>query len=178
MPITYVNRKGPTSWEYTWLGSPPYTVYLEGLLRLNATTATTLIVQGQTTTASTKTPPAIELRDADSTGTAESVKYSPRMRIQWRGQADAALYQIQQYADSAWTTKQVIVESGSGYYNFTATPLVDGTTAQWRVVPQDSRGYEGAAITISQVMVCNPPPPDVVFTYSGASTKTITVSAA
>lgn len=176
--ITTITRKGPTSWEYQWTGTSPYDAYIQGAIVLSQTTATSLVVQGNSTAASTHTPPAVELRDANSTGTAESITYSPRLRFQWRGQSDASFYQVQRYVDSAWTTQQIVVEDGSGYYKYITIPLSDGATEQWRVVPTDARGYEGGSITIQQIIVCNPDPPDVVFTYSGAGTKTITVSAA
>lgn len=175
--ITTITRKGPTSWEYQWTGTGPYDAYIDGAKRLDQSTATSLIVQGDSATASTSTPPAVELRDITSTGSPQSVVYSPRRRIQWRGQSDAALYLIQRYVDAAWATQQVVQEDGRGYYTYTTIPLTDGTTEQWRIVPRDSRGYEGGTITITETIVANPPPPNVTLTYSGASTKTITVAA-
>lgn len=170
--ITAITRKGPKSWLYEWSGTAPFDVYIDGAKRLDQSTLTQLIVSGDSAT----TPPAMELRDATSTGTAQSVQYSPLMRLQWRGQADAALYKVQRYVSATWTTQQIVREDGRGYYTFTTVALTDGTAEQWRIVPQDARGYTGAAIIITETLVCNPAPPNVTITYTEGTT-TLTVAA-
>lgn len=165
-------RLGTYAVRYTWSGTAPYAVWVNGEKLLNQTTLTEAIVQfpGESV------PHACEVRDANDSGSAESVVYSPRLRIQWRGQNDAEYYKVQTYTGGAWATQQVVREDGSGYYQFSTVAQTDGATVQWRVVPVDERGYSGAAIDFSQFVVRNPAPPDVTMTYA-AGTGLLTVAA-
>ena len=174
MPLLPTAEKlGAYSVRYTWAGTSPFDVYVNGERVLNQTTDTTLVVQYP----SEATPHACEVRDANDTGTAASVEYSPRLRLQWRGQADAQFYHIQKYVASVWTTQQIASETGKGYYNYTTTAQADDTTVQWRVMPQDSRGYQGTPVDFSFFVVRNPAPPAVAYSYA-AGTGLLTVSAA
>lgn len=174
MPLTPTcQRMGNTSWKYEWAGTAPYDVYKDGMLVLDQSDLVSLVVNGS----NRHTPPAIEIFDADDTTTPQSVLYSPRMRMQWRGQADADLYIIQEYVSAAWTDRQKVRENGQGYYNFTTTPLPDGSAAQWRVLAQDARGHRSDAINFTVTICRNPAPPAVAFAYD-EDTTTLTVSAA
>jgi hypothetical protein len=171
--ITNIQRIGPRSWRYTWSGTAPFDVWQDGAKVLVQTALLTYIVQGE----NNHTPPALEIRDADDTGLPDSVTYSPIMKLQWRGQADASLYIVQKYIDAAWTTQIAVRETGRGYYTFLTLPQDDGVLSQWRVIPQDERGYQGAAVTFSQTIIRNPPPPTVLYAYD-EDTPALTVSTA
>jgi hypothetical protein len=171
--ITTIQRIGPRAWRYTWSGTAPFDVWIDGAKVLDQTTLLTYIAQGD----NSHTPPALEIRDAADTGLPQSVTYSPIMRFQWRGQTDASLYIVQQYIGSTWTTQNAVRETGRGYYTYSTLAQDDGTLSQWRILPQDSRGYRGAAVTFSQTIIRNPPPPTVLYAYDEGTT-TLTVSAA
>lgn len=161
----------PNAIRYTWTGTAPYDVWQEGALVLSGTTLTEYIAQ--TTDGSTNPLPAIEVRDADDTGTAQNKAYSPRVRMQWRGQADAAVYIIQQYTGGEWVSRATVNEDRTGYYAFETTAHDDGDSAQWRVVPQDSGGYEGEPLGFTFAVVCNPMPPAVEYSYSSGTGLTV-----
>ena len=166
-------RLGQYSVQYTWSGTSPYYVYQDGQLVLDATTATTYTAQ--TTDGTTNPLPAIEVHDSATAATIQSSVYSPLVRIQWRGQTDASYYLIEQYIDSEWTAMGRVRESGAGYYAYTTTAQEDGATVQLRVTPVDTRGYEGLATTFTHVVVCNPAPYPVTYSYN-AGTGNVTVA--
>jgi len=174
MPLTpQAERLGLYSTRYTWSGNAPYRVWVEGELRLDQSDATELIVQYP----GAAMPQAIEVLDSNDTDPAESEAYSPRLRLQWRGQADAAAYLVQRLAGSEWETRTPVGESGLGYYRYITVPEIDGTEVQWRIVAQDSQGYQGAVLRHTQTVVCNPLPPAFEDSYD-AGTGLLTVEAA
>ena len=175
MPLTpTATRTGANSVKYTWSGTAPYDVWQDGIKVLDQTTLTQYIAQ--TLDGSTNPLPAIEVLDDTDTTTAQSYRFSPRVTFQWRGQADALVYLIQEYVDAEWTTRAAAVETGDGYYQFTTAALDDVTTATWRVRPQDANGYSGDPVTLTHFMVRNPAPPAVSYSYS-SGTGNLTVSA-
>lgn len=174
MPIIpTAERLGRYSTRYTWSGDAPFRVWVNGELRLNLTDDTELIVQypGEAT------PHAIEVLDDNDTDPAESQAHSPRLRIQWRGQADASAYLVQRWDGSDWETRTPIGENGGGYYRYLTVPEVDGTEVQWRIVAQDAQGYQGAVLRHTQTVVCNPLPPSFADSYD-SGTGLLTVEAA
>lgn len=172
MPVTpTATRIAPSAVRYTWTGTAPYDVWLEGRRVLQQTSLTEYVAQ--TTDGSTNPLPAVEIFDDTDTGTPENQAYSPRVRMQWRGQADAALYIIEEYVDAAWTARATVVEDGRGYYGFEGRAHEDGDSVQWRVVPQDSGGYQGDPLAFTFSVVCNPRPPAVAYTYDSGTGLTV-----
>jgi hypothetical protein len=158
--------------RYTWAGTAPYDVWLNGALRLSSSTETTLVVDFPNET----TPPAIEVRDATDTGEALSLKHSPRLRLQWRGARDALLYRIERWSGTAWVVKQIANETAQGYYSFLTLPEEDGATVQYQIVAVDGRDHEGEVIQHTQTMACVPSPPAVEYSYDDG-TGLLTVAA-
>ena len=176
MPIIpTATRAGSYSVRYDWTGTAPFDVWLDGVKVLDGTELLTYTAQN--IDASTNPLPAVEITDATDTETAQSEQYSPRVRMQWRGQSDADYYVVEQNIDAAWTALAMVRENGSGYYNFESTAQTDDTTAEFRVIPYDSRGYDGLPLYITHSVICNPAPPAVSYTYS-AGTGDLTVAGA
>ena len=171
--VTTAEQIASTTVRYTWSGTAPFDVWLNGECLLRQTTATSFIVEYDGESAE----PWIEVLDATDTEPAQSEVYRPRMRLQWRGQTDAAHYAVQRYNPDTdeWDDAQFIAELGRGYCWTKTPPEADGTTAQWRVVAQDSRGYESPVVVESRVIVCNPRTPVVVGTYD-ADTGELTIA--
>jgi hypothetical protein len=175
MPLTpTATRTGTYAVRYDWTGTAPFDVWQDGIRVLSGTTLTTYTAQ---TTDGTSNPlPAVEITDVTDTALAESERFSPRVKFQWRGQSDASYYRIQQYLDSEWTSIGMVKENGTGYYSWESTAQTDGSSAQFRVVPYDTRGYDGLPLTITHAVVCNPAPPAVSYSYS-AGTGLLTIAA-
>ncbi len=174
MPLIPTAEKlGRYSVRYTWSGDAPFRVWVNGALRLVQTDDTELIVQfpGEAM------PHAIEVLDVNDTDPAESEAHNPCLRLQWRGQVDASAYLVQRWNGSEWETRTPISENRAGYYRYLTVAEVDGTEAQWRVVAQDSQGYEGQVIRHNQTVVCNPLPPAFAAAYD-SGTGMLTVEAA
>ena len=174
MPITPTAiRTGSYSVKYDWSGTAPYDVWQDGVKVRNQTTSTTYTAQ--TTNGTTNPLPAIEITDSTDTDPAQSIQYSPLVKFQWRGQADASYYVVEQYIDSEWTALAMIKENGTGYYSYESTHQTDGITAEFRVLPTDSRAYQGLPLPITHTVVRNPVPPAVAYSYS-AGTGLLTMS--
>lgn len=172
MPLTpTATRIAPSAVRYEWAGTAPFDVWLDGRKVMDQTSLTQYIAQ--TTDGTTNPLPAVEVHDATDTGTPQNQKYSPRVRIQWRGQADASIYLIQEYADAQWNTRTTALEDGRGYYSVETPRQADGDTIEWRVVPQDSGGYQGAPMEFTMMVVCNPYPPAVTYTYDSGTGLTV-----
>lgn len=164
MPLTpQAVRTGTFSVRYYWSGVAPYDVWLDGVKVLAGSTLTNYAAQ--TTDGTTNPLPAIEVLDSTDTITAESKQYSPLVYFQWRGQSDASYYQVQQNIDAAWTPMAMIKEDGGGYYNFESTAQTDGIDAEFRVVPFDTRGYQGLPLPVTHRVTRNPAPPAVAYSY-------------
>lgn len=175
MPVTpTATRTGSYAVRYEWMGTAPFDVWRDGRIVLEQTTATTYTAQ--TTDGTTAPLPAIEILDDTDTTIAQSRQYSPVVRFQWRGQSDASYYKIQQYVDSEWTAIGMVRESGAGYYSWASQPQTDGESVEFRVVPYDTRGYDGLPLPVTHTVVCNPSPPDVSYTYN-AGTGLLTIAA-
>jgi hypothetical protein len=170
IPVT-AERIAPNAIRYEWTGTAPYVVWERGSVVLNESSLTEYVAQNLDGT--TNPLPAIEVLDSTDTVAAQNQNYSPRVRMQWRGQADAELYLIQEYVDSTWTTRDAVIESGAGYYGYETDPYDHGDAPQWRILPQDSGQYQGTPISFTFNIVCNPLPPAVAYTYDSGTGLTV-----
>lgn len=157
--------------RYTWSGTAPYDVWLNGQRMAYQSTATVFVVEHY----GEDVAPWIEVLDATDTDPAQSLANSPRLRLQWRGQTDANVYLIQRWDGTEWETKAIRREDGTGYFSHWTTPELHGTTARWRVIAQDARGYESEMIAWTQLVVCNPKAPAVTGSVAAGD---LTVEAA
>jgi len=171
VPIAEI--QGPYAVRYTWSGMAPFDVWMHGEKVIDQSDSAMFVAESPLSPGHA----AIEVRDADSIGEPESLQFSPRLRLQWRGQRDAAYYLIQRYDGSAWETRQIAVETGRGYYRFSTTAEADGATVQWRVVAEDAEGNQGEVAGLTRMVVCNPVAAAVVGTYDDG-TGDLTIAAA
>jgi hypothetical protein len=177
-----ISKVGSVEYYAVLSGNDPFDLYVDGVLQSqNMLFADP--VSGHTTNeeywyfnGDAYEPDAAELRDADSTGTAESVLYPPYLILQWRGDDDAESYLIQQYVDSAWSDIANVAEDNKGYYQYQTVALTDATTHQWRVLPVDHYGNEGTPVQFDMFLVRNPDTPSYAVTWD-AGTNEIVVSA-
>ena len=167
--ITSIDFAGSTQWRYTLTGTAPFDIYYDGEL-YDTTSSTNVIIDSNTDDA--EYPPDIEVLDANDSNTPYTISNPPIAKIQWFGNASARLYVIQQYVDAAWTTVSKVLESGlGGYYTYTTTALVDSTTHQFRIYSQDTEGVTSYEVPVNVLIVRNPAPPQLTFTYSAVTNK-------
>lgn len=160
--IPTAEQQGPTSVRYEWTGDAPFNVWMNGDRVLVDSSETHFIAQF----AATEAPYAIEVLDSNDSAPAQSQDHSPRARIQWRGSSDTAYYVIEKYDGVNWNPVQIVIESGRGYYAFTAPPDRDGETVQYRVRGYDESGYVSPVLAFTHHVVCNPQPPTIAFSYA------------
>lgn len=175
MPLTpTAEQVAATTVRYTWSGTAPFDVWLNGARLLTQTTQTAFVVEY----AGEDAEPWIEVLDATDTEPAQSEIYSPVLRLQWRGLADAQGYMVERYNSDTeeWEAVQFVTERGWGYCWTKTLPAPDGTTPLYRVVAQDSRGYESPVVSVSRPIICNPRTPVATGEYD-EGTGEITVDA-
>lgn len=167
MALTYssVVKIGRQSWRYSWAATTaPYRVYLRGAL-----IATTAAVEYDIEEAgATDEPPILEILDATE-GAAETVTYPHHAVLQWRGDETASIYRVQEYIESAWTTRETVLETGVGYYHYTTEQLADVSTHLWRVQAIDDYNNASAALAFSVRIARNPDAPDITVTYDAVN---------
>lgn len=153
-----VTRRDDGGWAFTWSpGTPPYAIWLDGLLIATVSTEAVDVLRPNYATA----PPDIEVVDSASDSQAESELYPPYMLLQWRGVQNAAGYIVEKFNGSAWVAQNTIRETGQGYYSYRTAPLQDEEAAQFRVKAVDLRSNAGTPVTFSFEVVRNPAHPAV-----------------
>lgn len=152
-----------TTVRYTWSGEAPYDVWLNGARVLRQTNQTAFVVEYNGEGAE----PWIEVLDANDSEPAQSELYSPILRIQWRGRADATGYTLERFNvdTEAWEPVQFLVEAGRGYCWTKTLAEIDGIEPEYRVVARDARDYESPVVEVTRRIVCNPRTPVVAGTY-------------
>jgi hypothetical protein len=137
---------------------------VDGVLAATVTTATvTLNLTGYD-----DYPPPAEVLDATMDDEySEGVSYPPYVIIQWVGVAEASRYLVQRY-DGSWTQVDSVVHSAVQYYQYRTSKIENDEAAQWRIVPVDTLGNQGTALSFNFAVIGNPPPPESVSVgYSG-----------
>jgi len=171
--ITAIEKIGYQTWKFTFSGTAPYRVYLDGVLLTDnpmdgdtpdgATTDNDYFIIEHS---DSQEPPAIELLDADDTGTPLTLTHPPFCTLQWRSVDYADRYRVDLYTGGSWVEQAIVIEDGRGYYQYTSDALTDCTTHQYRVVAVDASANESAPISCDILVVRNPPPPSISVSYS------------
>jgi len=160
--VTSIRKVGVISWEYSWSATTaPYRVYHRGRL-IESVTDTEYVIEYPGATAE---PPILEILDANDTGQAGQMQYSPRMTLQWRAVDGAERYRIKRYVDAAWETIAHVYESGAGYYTYQSDVLDDLADELWRVVALDEYDNETDDIEFVVTIVRNPDAPEIAMSY-------------
>ena len=97
--------------------------------------------------------------------------------LTWYAVAGAHRYLVQEDVAGTWTTFKTVLEDGSGYYLVSTRFLEDATVHTFRVLPVGTNENDGTAATLICLMVRNPDPPDVSFSYD-SGTGAVTIAAA
>lgn len=157
-------RQEDGSWAFTWpAGTSPYSVWLDGIR----------VASGLTTESYQHsdpdyidTPPPLEvLEDGD---TAENYLYPPIVRLQWRGDQNAAGYIVEQYISDEWVRVAQVIEDRKGYYLWTSEALTDDAVHQFRVYAVSLQGGETTPISFGIEIARNPAPPSVSYSVDTA----------
>lgn len=160
-------------WMATWssdLVSPTYYVYLDGLLVSTQTTESfTVRVQGE---------PLFVLGVYDDAAEWVDDVFPPAQVLGWLNDDDAAQYRIEEYSGGGWVERDLLQNDGDrAWWTYRTPVLADVTTHQWRVVPIDAAGNEGAPLAFAALMVRHPTAPDVSMAYASGTGK-VTIDAA
>ena len=152
-------------WLFSWTAGPTdiFTVWLNGI-QIDTVTGDEYecklngYVSG---------PPPLEI--VDDADDAENDLYPPFAVLQWREVSGAAAYLIEQYIDSAWTTKKTIMDKSTGYYWYRTAVLTNETEYQFRVSALNKVGNPGTPVAYTFEIEHNPAAPDVAYTIDGSN---------
>ncbi len=103
--------------------------------------------------------------------------YPGVVNLQWYAVETAETYLVQEYVDSAWTTRRAIVSEGEEVFSHALPEQVDGTAIQWRVVPVNAENIEGDPLDIVMTVVCMPSAVETVGTYDADTQQVMLVAA-
>jgi len=127
-------KLSPYLWRYTWTGTAPFRVfdYFQYKYLKTSTTDTQIDILSYYE----NQPPPIQVLDSTE-GSLDGEIYPGKVRVQWRGQANAAYYQVRL---SGLAILNYTHESGRGYYeyNFAYPYLSSLNTVAVEVVAFDS----------------------------------------
>jgi hypothetical protein len=146
------------------LASPTFYVYVNG--ELFATT--------EETTIDIPVPLGriVAVEVFDDAGTAPSAYFPSTVTLRWTGQGNEALFRIEKYEDSTWSTVgQVPARGVLGRWE--SPVLADNTVHQFRVVPVDGTGRDGIPKEFTGLMCRYPDAPRVSVSF-GSGEFTIT----
>lgn len=164
--FTTITQIGASTWRYTWIGVPPFRVYLEGTL---LDTVTDFSYDYEVYGA-TSEPPALEILDAEDV-VADGITNPARLILQWRAVAGANRYLVKEYTGGEWVTRATLAEMRTGYYQFQTEVMADVVAHQWRVTAQDQYANESPALTLTELVVRNPPPPASTMAWNAGTGK-------
>ena len=174
--ITSIQKTSANSWLYTWSGTSPYKIFMNGANILGENDATTTETSMTFLSSDAVEPPAVEIQDATATTTALSLQFSGAVVLQWRGETANVFYKVQKFntAINLWqdvsslNLSLAIRESGQGYYQFVATDEVDDlTTTNFRVTATDNVGNVSFPLEYEFDGVRNPAVPKINSSYDG-----------
>lgn len=104
-----------------------------------------------------------------------SIAFPGHMTLNWLSISGATSYTVQEFVGAAWTTRQTILDDGSGVFTWLTGWLTDVTNHQFQIVPVDGSGTSGTPIGFSAIMVRHPDSPNPGYTYSN-STHQLTIT--
>lgn len=98
-----------------------------------------------------------------------------KFTITWFATPDTDHYRVEEFINAVWVVKAKITDLKEGYFKFKTRFVEDVTIHQFRVIPIGNNGNPGAIRLSSALMVRNPDPPILNFSYSNA-TETLTIT--
>lgn len=151
--------------------SNPYRVFMDGI-EVSRQVTETFDVQSDA-----NFQPVIEV--LDNASDQPTPAFPGYLVLGWKNVAEAAEYRIEKYNGSTWDeVATVAVDETNDWQTFGTGLIDDETTHQYRVIPIDTPGNDGTALSFTVLMVRYPDVPDVDFVYDGSGPKTVTIDAA
>lgn len=168
--ITDVERVGAAEFLYTWTGTPPFTIFVNGRLRFEDYDGNTLVVYSS----DAQEPPWLEIIEGADVSTAYSTLYPTTPRIQWRGHVWASHYVVFK-AGSPDTELARISETGKGVYSYEPEELDYNEDARYLVQVVNYFGATQGSVWFQITNAGTPLPPSISLSYNETA-HTFTVS--
>ena len=150
--IASVQQLQPGRWVYTLAGTPPWRVYVDGLLQQTTSDSTVEIVSIE--------EPAVEVLDSTDSDPPSTVLHPPRAVIQWRS-TGAVAYRVERWTGSAWAHEAVVPDTGEPYCRYDTPVLRDGQTSLYRIGAVDEMLGRSVTREVAVLAVRHPDSPSV-----------------
>lgn len=89
------------------------------------------------------------------------------LTLRWDGTPDSTQFRVDEYVDSAWAAKRVVIADDRRVFHYDSELLDDSTTHQFRVVPIDTQGRSGTILEFEAEMCRYPDTPSQAITITG-----------
>jgi len=159
--LTYT-QTGPTRFRFTYasnLDDPIFYIYLNG----------NLVTQTRETfydvTASIESQ--IQFDVLDVVDDLPNEFFPGTITLRWDGTPDSTSFRIEQYVDSEWVARQVIIADDSRVFHYESDLLDDSTVHQFRIVPIDDQGRDGTILEFEAEMCRYPDEPSQAMSITG-----------
>lgn len=146
-------------------GTSPYRWYRNG----------ELVFEGDEVERIIETPDSIlygdfEIFDADETSTPQTLQFTRKKALQWRGNRNVAQYVVSRLVGATLVPEFVVLEQGRGYYQaFISPPENEATVYQVQAI--DRFGNAGNSASFSVQIISLPAPPQVTISWSDANSR-------
>jgi len=161
LPITYT-QTGPTRFVFSYdsdLDDPTFYIYVNG----------DFVTETQETSYEITAPLNTQfqfdvLDDAD----ALPEEFFPgTITLRWDGTPDSTSYRAEEYVDSAWVAKRVVIHDDRRLFHYDSELLDDSTVHRFRVVPIDTQGRNGTTLEFEAEMCRFPDTPSQAISITG-----------
>lgn len=152
--IASVTRNQPGVWTYALSGTPPFRVYLNGILHSSTSEESISIPSIE--------EPVVEVLDSTDEGEPESRLHPSFGVIQWRN-TGAAAYRIEKLEGSTWVQADIVGGSREPYLRYDTPVLPDGQTTRYRVSAVDEMMTLSTPRLVEIETVRHPDSPSVSF---------------
>lgn len=160
-PVTY-QQTGPTRFLFTYasdITDPTFYIYINGEF-VTETQETEYEV-----TAALNTQFQFDVLD-DPDELPEEF-FPGTITLRWDGTPDSTSYRVDEYIDSTWTAKRVVVSDDRRVFHYDSELLDDSTVHQFRVVPIDTQGRSGTILEFEAEMCRYPDTPSQAMSITG-----------
>lgn len=115
--------------------------------------------------------PFFEVLDKDCA--LAGIAFPGRLTVHWQESTGADKYRVEELISGVWTLRAEIRDDGLGAFSWISRWLEDVTNHQFRVIPVDSTGNQGSALSFAALMVRHPDVPNVKYTVNANRTLLI-----
>lgn len=153
LPVRYT-QTGPTRFVFTYesdIDDPTFYIYINGDF-VTETNETSYEVTAPLNT-------QFQFDVLDNPDELPEEFFPGTITLLWNGTPDTVSYRVDEYVDSTWVAKRVVIHDDKRLFHYDSELLDDSTVHRFRVVPIDAQGRSGTALEFEAEMCRFPDSP-------------------